>query len=188
MSIYDHSMTFGGTGSQSFQAVGRYLRIREADSDVYLTVDSGRELKRARGEQIDLGREGVKVVVRSLIAQTVVLIVSQNRQDDNRQAVDVAVSATVVGGNDNQHLPVVVIAAGASALIAAANSDRKTLRVSLPSSAAGFITIGKSGVAAATGGLLEPGITDYIDTQGALYGFNNNAVSVSVYSMEVNDL
>lgn len=188
MALNDHSLTFPAAGVQEFQSVGQFLRVRESSSPVYISVDGSSELEREQGEQVNVGRAGVRVRVRSLVAQNVKITSSTDRQDDNRTAVSLNVSATVAPGNDNQHLPVITIAAGNSAKIADANSDRKTLRISLPSDAAGFITLGKSGVDASAGGLLEPGMTDYLDTTGEIWGFNDNASPIDVYVLEVNAL
>lgn len=186
--LTDHSLTFAAAGVQEFQSVGRFIRVRESSSPVYISIDGSSEIEREQGEQVNTGRDNVRVRVRSLVAQTVKLTSARESQDDNRGNVTGLVSATIENGNDNQHLPRVTIAAGASALLSASNVNRKALRVSLSSDAIGFVTLGKSGVAAASGGLLEPGSTDYIETTGEMYAFNNNASAVDVYVMEINKL
>lgn len=188
MAFSDHDFVFVGGEFQEFQAVGRYIRIRESTSPVYLTIDGSREIVRNKGEQIDVGRNSYRVRIRSVVAQNVSVTSSSDKQDDNRNSVALSVSATVAAGNDNQHLVKATIPATSSALIAAANSTRKSLRVSLLSDAAGYVTLGKSGVGANSGGTLEPGMVDYIDTEGALYAYNPNAVAVDVWVMEINKL
>lgn len=188
MSISDHELTLAGGGVQEFQAVGRYIRIRKASSAVYLTIDGSREIKREQGEQVDTGKDSVRVRVRSVVAQTVEIVSSSNRQDDSRASINGTISAAIENGNDNNPIPRVNVPAGSSALLIAANVNRRALRVSLASDAVGFVTLGKSGVAAASGGLLEPGTTDYIETTGELRAFNNNASAVDVYIMEINKI
>lgn len=188
MSISDHDLTLVAGGVQEFHSVGRFIRIRQASSPIYLTIDGGREVKREQGEQIDTGRDNVRVRVRSVVAQSVSLVSASNRQDDNRGNINGAVNAIIESGNDNANNPRVTINANSSAVLVAANINRKSLRVSLPSDAAGFVTIGKTGITATTGGLLEPGTTDYIDTTGELRAFNSNAVAVTVYVMEINKI
>lgn len=190
MSLSDNTFTFVGGESQQIHAVGRYLRVRESTSPIYISINGGSELKRERGEQIDLGEKyrELRIFVRSVVAQSVHLISSADRQDDNRNTNVVTATATVESGNDNQHLAKVSVGPGVSAQIAGPNASRKSLRVSLLSDVVGYVTIGKSGVTATSGGTLEAGMVDYIDTTGALYAFNPNAVAVDVWSMEINKL
>jgi hypothetical protein len=188
MAFSDHDLVFLGSDVQEIQAVGRYIRIREATSSVYLTIDGSGEIVRAKGEQIDVGKNSYRVRIRSTVAQNVSVVSSDTPQDDNRNSVSLTVNATVTNGNDNAHLAKVAVGAGVSALIAAANVNRKSLRVSLLSDAAGYVTLGKLGVTATAGGTLEAGMVDYIDTEGALYAFNPNAVPVDVWVMEINKL
>lgn len=188
MAISDHSLNFNAAGVREFQAVGQFIRVRSSASPVYISIDGSGEYLREQGEQINIGRSSARVRVRSLVAQDVVLISSSESQDDNRTAVNLAVAATVESGNDNQHLGMVTVAAGASAQIAASNLNRKSLRVALLGDAAGYVLLGKAGIAAGQGGSLEPGMVDYIDTTGVLWAFNPQAVAVDVYVMEVNKL
>lgn len=188
MSISDHDFTFAAAGVQEFQSIGRYIRVREATSGVYLTIDGHTEILRNKGEQIDTGRETNRVRVRSLVAQSVSISSAMFPQSDNRNSVSLTVSATVEAGNDNQHLAKVTIPAVSSAQIAASNVNRKALRVSLLSYAVGYVLLGKSGIAAAQGGSLEEGMVDYIETTGALWAYNPQSSSVDVYVMEINKL
>lgn len=188
MSLSDHELTFAGGETQEFQSVGRFIRIRDSSSPVFLSIDGRAEIKRERGESVDSGRDSVRVQVRSIVAQSVHLISSKDKQDDNRASISATISTTIAGANDNQHLPKVSIPAGSSALIAVANSARKFLRVSLLSTAVGYVLLGKSGVGATTGGTLEEGMVDYIETEGALYAYNPQAVAVDVYVLELNKI
>lgn len=188
MAFSDHDFVLSGGGTQEFQSAGRYIRVRESTSPVYLTIDGSREIVRNKGEQIDVGKNSYRVRIRSAVAQSVSLTSSDTPQDDNRNAVSLTVSATVAGGNDNQHLGRVLIPAGLSAKIADSNANRKTLRVNLASDEPSFITLGKSGVSGGSGGLLEQGMVDYLETQGELWGYNPSASNVFIYVMEINKL
>jgi hypothetical protein len=190
MSISDQNLVFSGGEELPVLTTGRYLRIREATSPIYITINGGGEIKREKGEQIDLGDKysQLRLGIRSIVAQSVSLVSAENSQSDNRNTVTVNASATVESGNDNQHLPKVSIPANSSAQLAAANAARKSLRVSLLSSALTYICLGKSGIGAAQGGTLEEGMVDYIDTTGALFGYNPSAAAVDVYVMEINKI
>ena len=91
-------------------------------------------------------------------------------------------------GDENTSLPRVIIPPNTSAQIAGVNNTRRYLRVTLPSDAAGNITMGGAAVSENSGGLLEIGITEYLQTQAALFAHNPNAEAVTVYAMEVNKL
>ncbi len=193
MSLADYEITFAGAGQQpiSLHRGSRFIRILEADSDVYIKVGSRSEIKRTVGQQIDLGVENdgaTQAVIRSAIAQTVTLVVSTNRQDDDRANINATINTAIEPGNDNQHLPKVTVGAGVSLQIAAANANRKSLRVAMASDEVGPVSLGKAGIIADQGGLLEPGMVDYIDTAGVLYARNDNASAVDVWVMEINKL
>lgn len=189
MAIIDHKLSLTAGNTQQFQSAGSYLRIREAASPVFLVIDnSGNEFEREKGEQMDTASGSILVSVRSLVDQNVEITSSTNSQFDNRNQLELPVNVIELIANDNNHLPAVVVNSGMSIMIAGANPERRCLRVSLPYESAGFITIGKTGVSATNGGLLDVGQTDYIETTGELYAFNPNTQSVTVYVMELNKI
>lgn len=186
--LIDHPLTFAGGEYLPIHVQGRFLRVRKATASVYISIDGGPELERQLGEQINIGRDATKIVVRSVVAQSVILTAAEEHQSDDRASINATVSTTIEAGNDNNHLPKVNVPATSTVLLAAANTNRKSLRVSLLSSAAGYVLLGKSGVTAAQGGTIEEGMVDYIDTTGALYVYNPNAVAVDVYCLEINKI
>jgi hypothetical protein len=186
----DFEVTFAGAGSKPVHAKGRFIRIFDTPvDDVYFTLDGGQELKRGAGQQIaDSDPTGfTRLDVRSAVAQTVRFTVSDVPQDDSRSNVSVAVTATVAGATALDALPLIAIAAGSSQELAAGNPDRVELRVALASDSPSHVWLGVSGSGDEEGGLLEPGVVDYIATTAAVFAYNphpTDTVYVSVLDME----
>jgi hypothetical protein len=180
----DHTIVFAGAGEREIQERGRYIRVIDAPvADIFLQLDGSGEIQRGAGAQVSDGDGFKRVRVRSAVAQTVRISISESPQEDNRQSVNVNATAQVEGATEVTSDPVVVIAAGAVAQLVAGDVDRLQVRVALPSSAAGPIWMGAAAVAASQGGLLEPGCVDYIDGEMALFARNPNGVAVSVSVM-----
>lgn len=185
--------TLTGTVPIKRPVSGRYLTLKSADAELCIHGLGIDEVFLGAGESYDMGELYMArtLTIKNTIsgANSFVLEVTQNSlRKANQTAMTVNTTAVVENGDDNQHLTKVTVPAGLSAAVAVANSSRKSLRVSLLSGAAGFVLMGKSGVSATSGGSLEPGMVDYIDTRGALWVFNPNAVDVDVYVMEINKL
>lgn len=185
--------TIAGSGTIKRPITGRYITCKSASAELEVTTVGIETVNIGQGETYDLGavfqfRE-LKIRNSSTSSNTFVLEITSNelKKADNQSFV-VNTTATIENGDDNQHLAKVNISAGVSAAVAAANGSRKYLRVSLLSDAVGYVTLGKSGVNASSGGTLEPGMVDYIETGGALYVHNPNASAVDVWVMEVNKL
>lgn len=172
---------------------GRYITVKAAQAEIIVSGKNIEPVHIGQAETYDLGErfnnKEIHIKNSGNAINAFVMEVTQYQLTKSNEAnFSVTTTATVENGNDNSHLPKVTLAAGSSAVLAAANGSRKYLRVALPSDAAGSITLGKSGVNAASGGLLEIGMVDYLETGGALWAHNDNAESVDVYVMEVNKL
>lgn len=169
---------------------GRYLLVKAATAEIIITGQGLGEVFLGSGESYDLGSSGshfIEIENSSAASNTFLLeVTEQSLRKANSNELTVNTEATIQIGNDNQHLPKVSIPANSAAQIAGANPLRKSLRVSLKSDAAGYVLLGKSGLTAGNGGSLEEGMVDYVETTGAMFAFNPNAVAVDVYVMEVN--
>lgn len=169
---------------------GRYLLVKSANAEIVITGKGLSEVYLGSGESYDLGSSGnhfIEIENSSLSVNNFVLeVTEQSLRKANSSELTVNTEATIQIGNDNQHLPKVPVPANSAAQIAPANPLRKSLRVSLKSDAAGYVLLGKSGLTSGNGGSLEEGMVDYIETTGAMFAFNPNAVAVDVYVMEVN--
>lgn len=188
------SETLSGNGKIKRPVTGRYITCKLASSgELEITANGIETVTIGQGETYDLGKvfQSKEIHIKNTSSSSNQFIlectVNELKRSDNNN-FSVTTTATVENGDDNQHLPRVTIGAGATQAVAVQNGSRKYLRVSLLSAASGYITMGKSGVSANSGGTLEPGMIDYIETQGALYIHNPNAAPVTVWLMEVNKL
>lgn len=88
--------------------------------------------------------------------------------------------------NDNAHLPQVEVSSGQTALLCAANVNRKEVRLSIKGDQIGGVYLGKLGLLTGQGGWLDVGMVDYLSTQGALYAHNPNDQAVTIQILELN--
>lgn len=184
MKPQDYTIVFSGAGSREIQARGRFLRIMEAaTADVFVKLDGSKEMQRGEGSEIaDSDPKGFsRVAIRSAVAQTVRFSVSDLPQADNRQTVSVNATAQVEGATEIVNTTAVVVGAGATVQILAGDTDRLQARIALLSTADGPVFLGATGVTDADGGPLEPGSTDYMDGEMAIYAHNPGASAVTVY-------
>lgn len=184
----DHVLVFTGAGVRYVEQRGRHVRVLEAPTDaVYIEIEDAAELKVAAGQGVN-DLDGFKrLAVRSAVAQTVRLRVSDTVQEDNAINVQVSASATVQGGTVVNAPALIEVTAGNTILLAAGNPDRIELRLAIASDEPGPVWLGPAAVAANQGGLLEPGMIDYIATTAALHAHNphpTDSVFVSVLELE----
>lgn len=183
--------TLSGTTPIRRPVTGRYLVVKSADAEIVVSGVGIEEVHLGAGEQYDLGAYFQSKVIQ--IASTIsgsntfdMEVTANPLTKANQNQLTVNTTAVVENGNDNQHLPKVSVAAGASVAVCVSNTSRKYLRLSLLSDAAGYVLLGKSGVSSSSGGTIEPGMIDYIETTGELWVFNPQSVAVDVWVMEVN--
>ncbi|MGH1438589.1 MAG: hypothetical protein ACRBBR_00650 [Cellvibrionaceae bacterium] len=172
---------------------GRHVLVKEATGEIMISSKGLDVVNLGAGEYYDLGQNfnNQELTIQNSISgsNSFVMEITQNLiSKPNQNALNVNATATVENGDDNNHLARVTLAAGATAAIASANGSRKYLRVALLSDAVGYVLLGKSGVNAASGGPLEAGMIDYMETEGALFAHNPQAVPVDVWLMEINKL
>lgn len=179
----DHEFTFGGPGVWRIPDSGRYVRIIEATGDVYLKLDDvSTELK--RGVKSQVSSEGFsQVVVRSAIAQTVRICISDQPQDEGRDDVAVTTAASITPGNTFAGAADVALTAATATEIIGADATRLGVIIKNPSSNTASVRIGgAASVGAATGIELEPGESMPVATTAAVWGYSvpGETVSVSV--------
>lgn len=177
----DHVFTFAGAGSVRIPDSGKFVRVIEATDDVYIKLDDvSTELK--RGVKSQVSSEGFEnVVIRSLVAQTVRICISDQPQDEGRDDVVVNTTASITPGNTFAGAADVALAAAAATLIIASDADRLGVLIKNPSSNAASVRIGGlASVGAAQGIELEPGESIPIATTDAIYGYSVPGESVSV--------
>lgn len=178
----EYRHTFTGAGEREFQVKGRYVYINDASGDVYVALDNGSELQRAKKSNIANGEPFTRVRIRSLIAQTVRFTVSEDRQEEGRDDVAVTVSATLIPGNTLEgvadHTPAGV---GAEEVLAA-DADRLAFTLTNPSTNTGVMRVSGSAatVGATRGAILEPGQSITRAYTGAVWVYFPAVESVAI--------
>lgn len=177
----DHELVFTGAGSRQVSSAGKYVRILEATGDVYIKIDAiSTELK--RGKKSEIATPGFKkIMVRSAIAQTVRLVISDQPQDEGRDDVAVTTTASITPGNTFEGVADVPLTAATASKIS--NSDATQLGVIIknPSSNTASVRIGgAASVGAAQGIEIEPGESIPIATTAEVWGYSAPGESVSV--------
>lgn len=185
----DFELTFAGAGTQEIQADNaRFLRVLSAPSAaVFLTI-GGSELQRAQGQSIN-DPEGLgRIRVRSTVAQTVRINVSQVRQDDNAQELTANVTATVAAADTLTSTPDVSVLGTTTAQVIAGRADRLSVTIKNLNGNASLIRVGDSLVGAARGHELMPGESITLNNTAAVYVYNSDAGAQSVSILEDRDV
>ena len=176
------SFTFAGAGQQPYQAIGRYLLVKEAGGTVYLEIEGGSEIQVKKGGTYDLGRNVNNMRVRSTIAQTVLFMLSENPQFENGD-IEATVTATVEGA-DTINTPVDVTCTATAGLLIAGNTDRKEVEIGVKDDEPNGIRVGGSGVTATRGSYIAPGTSKFFANTAALYGIRDGSSDVDAYIFE----
>lgn len=173
----DFEITFAAAGEREIKARGRLIRVLEApESHVFITVQGGAELKRRDGQGVSTGADFFeRFTVRSEVAQTVRVVVADDPQDDDRNAVSVTASATIEPANTLGAGGDVSIPAASAADLIAADTTRLGVLIVNPVTNTAAVRVGGSGVGATSGVLLEPGESVTLSTSDLVRGYNTHA-------------
>jgi hypothetical protein len=181
--IRDLSTTLVAGVIQAFrQYAGNVLYLDTATSPVLVSFDNKSEVSLVQGQKIDIGYRGF--TLKSLVGQSVVVKYGQGNFSNSNQNVSVTTSATVQGANTTKPVAEISIGAGLTIILEAANANRKMLRLAIPSSETGELYL-TDALNTAKGGILEPGVIDYLDTEAAVYAHNYGAAAVKVSVLEL---
>jgi len=145
---------------------------------VHIKVGQGRFYPRmdAAGLVVDRIKEGINVVATATVE-------NGNVSVDNDVKVNGEVS--IVAAGINTHKPRVECLPGVATLIVSAGT-RKSNRINIRSDQLGGVSLGGSdSVNNGSGGFLDAGMVDYMDTSGELWAFNDGSVSVFVDVLEL---
>jgi len=185
MALRDFALVMGAGQIQELGVRGNFFGVLEATGAVYFSVDNGPFTKRAAGHY--QRGEYRHLRVKSLVAQNVLLLAGEGDFFSANQAITVNTTATVEPGNLTPALADVVIAAGATSVIAAANVDRKKLVIKAlySNDAADIIRVG-TGAGAAAGVEMGAGEAFEVETEGAISAHNPGANPFTVSLLEIN--
>lgn len=160
---------------------GDYVNLRVATSSVQIAVNDGDFVTYNEDETVRSPFD--RLALLSTVTQTVTVLYGPGEFQGNE------VSATITGTIDQELGDTVVENAVVSALAAATTAvvgsdvSRKSVAVSLLSTAASHVFVGGVGVTTGEGVPLEPGTTLFFSTTGALSVYNPSASAVDVYSL-----
>lgn len=179
--LTDHQAVFGGAGERVFDVVGRHVLITESTGDVYVAFDDQNFVKWRKKSNINAGYFFKRITIKSLIAQTVEFVVSDEMQQEGRDDVAVTTTASITPGNTFEGVADVALVAITATQIIAADATRLGVLIKNPSSNTASIRIGANGsVGAAQGIELEPGESIPVATTAAVWGYSVPGESVSV--------
>lgn len=183
--LRDYPLHFLGNDEWRQGIDGDFVRIVDATADVYLSFDGGPWVKRAKGQ----AQQGFysQLAVKSLVAQSVLIVAGFGDMDDNRAAVTVNVATALDPGNSIINGADVVVGAGLTVQVCAGNAARKDiiLRGASTNPANIFPRIGGLGVGAASG--VELGSGEGLppwETTAAIYCHNPGAVAIKIQYVE----
>lgn len=184
MSMRDYKFTLAAGQERSLNVQGNWFHVLDALGTVGIRFDEGVLIERSQGQ--GGSRSYTRVLVSSPIAQTVVLSLGVGQETDSRASVNAVINTTISPSNIITPKALISIAGGASVMLVAANANRKELRIGVKSSEANGVYIGNASVGAVSpGGYIEAGVTDYIQTESAVYAYNPGAVSVDVNVLDM---
>lgn len=179
--LKDNVAVFGGAGTKQFDGRGQYVLITAATDDVYVAFDDQAFIKWRKKSNINAGYIFSRVTIKSLVAQTVEFVVSEEKQEEGRDDVAVTTTASITPGNTFEGVADVALVAITATQIIAADSTRLGVIIKNPSTNTASVRIGASGsVGAAQGIELEPGESIPIATTAAVWGYSVPGQSVSV--------
>lgn len=161
---------------------GDYWQVMKASDEVTIQFDEGDKIGRAQGTGGPAKYS--KVTITSATDQTTVVLalglIAGKTPYDSRATFSGTLNVSTNLPTVQQPITDVTIAAGASALLAAADSTRTALVVRMPDDAAGDIRLGDSSVAVNKG--LRAGAGDAASISGgaAIYAYNASADPITV--------
>lgn len=179
------TLTLAAGIPQKIGVSGDYFHVLTAPvTDLLARFDDSRQMPAYEGVGVRVYYESVEL--ESATGQTIVVLVGFGSVFDGRATANLNVNATQEPANSLDDLAAVTVGAGATVQIAAANINRKELRVAIASDEPGGVWLGAAGVGANEGGWIEPGMVDYVATESAVYARNPGAsdVVVSVLDLE----
>jgi hypothetical protein len=190
--LRDFSLNFVGGDEHTLTVDGDFFRIISGAGPLLLSFDNGPFVTRVPGQTQKTRQAFNRVRIQSPVPQAVVLACGFDELIDSVPVINgLTVQATIAGGNQNISLPAVVVGAGQTLLIAAANIKRLQLFVqgSFANDPATIPLIGGIDVDAAKGIECMAGAgLPPLGTTAAVYCHNPGAADITIRCMEVNKL
>lgn len=185
--LRDYKLALDAGIPQTLNVQGDYYHVLVATSDVTIKFDEGAALTRSVGQGGEQDYSRVTIV--STVNQSVVVSLGYGSLSDSRSNVSATINTTIAPSNKLNPKAEIVIGAGATVLLAAANANRKELRIGVKSTEANGVYIGDISAGAATpGGYIEEGSVEYVNCEAAVYGYNAGAGAITVNVLDLERL
>ena len=170
--------------SQQHVIDGDYIHILTAPvTDLKVRFDSGEPIPMQEG--VGFRRYYRTVEFESATGQTIEVLCGFGSVFDGRATANVNVSATVAAGNTFRVGADVSVPSAAATLVLAADPDRTYALISNPSTNTVTLRLGPATVGAASGVLLEPGVTMPLATTAAIYAYQASGGAVTISATSV---
>jgi len=164
---------------------GNMYAVIDNVGEFTITFDESSRIAKATsgtGGEFDDVYENITLL--STTTQSVVIILGFGKYRDARATLNATINTTIAPTNTLSAIAEVTVGVVAT-LLAAANVDRKELRLAIKSVEASGVYFGPATVTAGSGGYLEEGMVDYINTEAAVYAIvASSTVVVNVLELE----
>jgi hypothetical protein len=183
-SMKDYVLSLLPNVPQTVNTEGNYYHVQQASDAVQLSFGQNAKVTRYQTQGGEQDYNEVEIV--SGVPQTVIISLGFGTVTDSRATLSGAGLSVDIGGNTSiNRLGSIAIPADTEVLIAAANVNRKELRINIPDSESGGVDIGSAGMnSSARGGYLIEGSTEYLQGSYALHAYNPNAFVVNINLLE----
>ena len=185
MKIRDYSLTFVGGDTQSLQVAGNFFRVLEAANAIQVEFDDSPKVTREEG-QAQIG-DYTSIRITSAAPQSIRVSAGFGNVTDNRQTVNVAVTTNLDPAAVVNDITEVTVAAGATALVLAANVDRKRcmFQSSMNNDPTIIARLGGATVSATKGLEFVAGVsTPHFMSTAAYYVHNPGAAAIKIMVYE----
>lgn len=185
-----YSYTLGAGQVQQQNVPGRHFRVLESTGALYVSFNNGPEVKFLAGQGVTFDSAPfVEIRLRSLVAQSVLVVAGEGEYHDANENISVTSSATIAPGNT---LPVggdVSVAAISSVVISAAVASNLAVIIKADIANTETVRVGGSGVGAAGGYPLEPGESMTIATTAIIAAYNPSAtVAQNIHVLPIRNI
>jgi hypothetical protein len=163
-----------------YEMPGDWFHVGESPvSDLEVSFDSGKWIGVKQG--MGFRRYYQRVDLRSATGQAVQVFVGFGSVTDGRASTSgFSVTALIEPGNTFDNGGDVVVGDSAEEQLCAADTDTLYVIVTNPSDSVGPVRVGATGLTAASGQLVEAGVSAPIPFSGNLYAYHENGANVTL--------
>jgi len=206
-------ITLNAYEKRTINSSGGYFTVLNIDGDVELSFKGAEDIPLETGDQVNIG-DAMQVTLQNITDSSVIIefTIASMMVDKKTQVTKAEITNTapivvqfdnaftvgavtqsggipwnvaVLSAQTNTHKPRVACLPGVATRLFTAGT-RKSNRINIRSDQFNGVSLGGSNlVNDSSGGFLDVGMVDYMDTSGELWAFNNGASSVFVDVLEL---